>query len=166
MHPITTATAAALLAGLAGAAFAADTDALLADAKSAAPDEISNNATVMDWEGNVLKGRAPAGLPGEGQPITASVRLEKLGFHSERPETANAVQGRVVNKTFLGSRMAMQIAVGEILTAAGNRYLHTSADLFGALQVAEELGRRTISIDVNSSGNARFRKIWMPISDE
>lgn len=55
MHPITTATASALLAGLAGAAFAADTDALLADAKSAAPDEISNNATVMDWEGNTLQ---------------------------------------------------------------------------------------------------------------
>ncbi|MGR3312243.1 hypothetical protein [Roseovarius indicus] len=55
MHPITTATAAALVAGLAGAACAADTDALLADAKSAAPDEIANNATVMDWDGNTLQ---------------------------------------------------------------------------------------------------------------
>jgi len=68
---------------------------------------------VMDWEGMTLFGKAPGGLPGKGQPITASVRLEKLGFHAERPQTANAVQGRVVGKTFLGSRMAMQIAVGE-----------------------------------------------------
>ncbi|GGF60454.1 MULTISPECIES: ABC transporter ATP-binding protein [Mameliella] len=68
---------------------------------------------VMDWEGTALKGKAPAGIPAEGKPITASVRLEKLGFHADRPQTANAVQGRVVGKTFLGSRMAMQIAVGD-----------------------------------------------------
>ena len=72
-----------------------------------------NDKVVMDWEGTTLKGRAPGGVPAEGQPITASVRLEKLGFHAERPESCNAVQGRVVGKTFLGSRMMMQIAVGE-----------------------------------------------------
>ena len=65
-------------------------------------------------ETNLLsKGTAPGGVPTEGKPITASVRLEKLGFHADRPQTANAVQGRVVGKTFLGSRMAMQIAVGD-----------------------------------------------------
>ncbi|MDE9451946.1 ABC transporter ATP-binding protein [Aliiroseovarius sp. Z3] len=68
---------------------------------------------VMDWHGATLMGKAPDTLPGEGQPITASVRLEKLGFHAERPQTGNAVQGRVVGKTFLGSRMAMEIAVGD-----------------------------------------------------
>ncbi len=68
---------------------------------------------VMDWNGVTLTGKAPNTLPGEGQPITASVRLEKLGFYAERPQTGNAVQGRVVGKTFLGSRMAMQIAVGD-----------------------------------------------------
>lgn len=52
-------------------------------------------------------------MPAAGQPITASLRLEKLGFHAERPQTTNAVQGRVVGKTFLGSRMAMQVAVGD-----------------------------------------------------
>lgn len=74
---------------------------------------IEGDKVVMDWGGTTLKGTPPDNLPGEGQPITASVRLEKLGFHSERPDTANAVQGRVVGKTFLGSRMSMQIAVGE-----------------------------------------------------
>lgn len=68
---------------------------------------------VMDWEGTTLKGTAPGGVPTEGKPITASVRLEKLGFHADRPQTANAVQGRVVGKTFLGSRMSMEVAVGE-----------------------------------------------------
>lgn len=68
---------------------------------------------VMDWEGITLLGKAPVGLPVAGQPITASVRLEKLSISVERPQTANAVQGRVVGRTFLGSRMAIQIAVGE-----------------------------------------------------
>lgn len=68
---------------------------------------------MMDWEGTTLVGKAPADLPEQGKPITASVRLEKLGFSTERPQTANAVQGRVVGKTFLGSRMTMQIVVGD-----------------------------------------------------
>lgn len=68
---------------------------------------------VMDWQGTTLRGKAPADPPREGQPITASVRLEKLGFHTERPGTANAVQGRVVGRTFLGSRMSMRIALDE-----------------------------------------------------
>jgi len=74
---------------------------------------VEGDKVVMDWEGTTIKGKAPATLPDAGKPITASVRLEKLGFHDARPETGNAVQGRVVGKTFLGSRMAMQIAVGD-----------------------------------------------------
>jgi hypothetical protein len=49
-----------LLAGayvLVGAntAVAADKQAMIDDALSAAPDEISNNATIKDWSGNVLQ---------------------------------------------------------------------------------------------------------------
>ena len=40
---------------LAGAALAADKQAMIEDAQSAAPDEISTQATIMDWEGNVLQ---------------------------------------------------------------------------------------------------------------
>ncbi|EPX76655.1 Putrescine transport ATP-binding protein PotA [Salipiger mucosus DSM 16094] len=69
------------------------------------------DAVVMDWFGQTLRGHAPAGVPPKGAPITASVRLEKLDFHKERPATANAVQGRVVGKTFLGSRMAVDLTV-------------------------------------------------------
>ncbi|WP_417606900.1 ABC transporter ATP-binding protein [Primorskyibacter flagellatus] len=71
------------------------------------------DAVVMDWFGQKLRGHAPAGAPPEGAPITASVRLEKLGFHATRPETGNAVQGKVVGKTFLGSRMAVDLMVEE-----------------------------------------------------
>ena len=74
---------------------------------------VEGDRVVMDWQGQTLTARAPAGLPAAGQAITASVRLENLAFHADRPPTGNAVRGRVVGRTFLGSRMAMQIAVGE-----------------------------------------------------
>jgi len=66
---------------------------------------------IMEWCGQTLRGHAPGGVPRSGQDITASVRLEKLAFHSARPDTANAIQGRVVGCTFLGSRMAVDLHV-------------------------------------------------------
>ncbi|GGH39874.1 spermidine/putrescine transport system ATP-binding protein [Cribrihabitans marinus] len=71
------------------------------------------DAVVMDWFGQTLRGHASGTTPRPGETITASLRLEKLGFHNARPETGNAVQGRVVRKTFLGSRMAVDLAVEE-----------------------------------------------------
>ncbi len=90
------------------AEFIGETNLLSGKVRGAEGDKI-----VMDWQGETLHGLAPQAKPDRGQVITASVRLEKLGFHSDRPETANAVKGRVVGKTFLGSRMAMEIAVGD-----------------------------------------------------
>ncbi|MCA0960616.1 ABC transporter ATP-binding protein [Salipiger bermudensis] len=81
------------------------------------------DAVVMDWFGNTLRGHAPGGVPEAGAPITASVRLERLGFHAERPSTANAVQGRVVGKTFLGSRMALDLRVEEANGATLKAYV-------------------------------------------
>ncbi len=66
---------------------------------------------MMDWFGQTLSGRAPAGVPNVGEAITASVRLEKLGFYNDRPASANAVRGTVVAKTFLGSRLAVDLSV-------------------------------------------------------
>ena len=94
-----------------------------------------NNKVVMDWGGTTLQGRAPAGVPVEGQPINASVRLEKLGFHAQRPDCCNAVQGRVVGKTFLGSRMVMQIAVGD----RGDALLRAYVDAETGHSVGEDL---------------------------
>lgn len=69
------------------------------------------DAVMMDWFGTTLKGHAPGGRPSIGQPITASVRLEKLGFSVDKPSAENAVQGRVVGKTFMGSRMTLDLEV-------------------------------------------------------
>lgn len=71
------------------------------------------DTVMMDWFGQTLSGRAPAGVPDVGEAITASVRLEKLGFSHDRPASANAVQGKVIAKTFLGSRLAVDLAVDE-----------------------------------------------------
>lgn len=68
---------------------------------------------MMDWFGQTLSGRAPGGVPNVGDTITASVRLEKLGFYPDRPASANAVRGKVVAKTFLGSRLAVDLTVEE-----------------------------------------------------
>lgn len=81
------------------------------------------NAVVMDWFGQTLRGHAPGGVPQAGAPITASVRLERLGFHATRPATANAVQGRVVGKTFLGSRMALDLLVDDAQGARLRAYV-------------------------------------------
>lgn len=72
---------------------------------------VEDGAVVMDWFGKTLRGHAPSIVPAEGAAITASVRLEKLGLHLARPDLPNAVQGRVVSKTFLGSRMAVDILI-------------------------------------------------------
>lgn len=66
---------------------------------------------VMDWFGTTLKGHAPSGTPKTGQQITASIRLEKLRFSPDKPAVENSVQGRIVGRTFLGSRMAVDLQV-------------------------------------------------------
>ena len=77
---------------------------------------------VLDWHGHSLRGRAPGGAPSEGAAATASVRLERIGVHGTRPETGNAVPGRVVGKTFLGSRVALDLALGDGPDAALRAY--------------------------------------------
>ncbi|WP_153772269.1 ABC transporter ATP-binding protein [Labrenzia sp. CE80] len=68
-------------------------------------------AIVMDWFGQTLKGQSNGHVPKVGDTITASVRLEKLAFHTARPEQSNAVKGTVVGKTFLGSRMSVDLMI-------------------------------------------------------
>ncbi|MDO6584997.1 ABC transporter ATP-binding protein [Salipiger sp. 1_MG-2023] len=80
-------------------------------------------AVVMDWFGQTLRGHAPGGVPMTGAPITASVRLERLGFHATRPDCTNAVQGKVVGKTFLGSRMALDLMVEQAQGATLRAYV-------------------------------------------
>ncbi len=87
---------------------------------------IENGNVVVDWHGHVLRGHAPAHTPQSGETVAASIRLERLGFHSAPPGTANAIQGRVVGRTFLGSRMVVDVLIDATQGAILRAYVDTS----------------------------------------
>ncbi|MGY9048091.1 spermidine/putrescine ABC transporter ATP-binding protein [Puniceibacterium antarcticum] len=94
---------------------------------------LEGDAVVMDWFGQTLRGHAPGGAPRTGDDITASLRLEKLRFHKARPDSCNAVQGRVVGKTFLGSRMAVDLMIDEAAGASLRAFVDAeTGQSFGA----------------------------------
>lgn len=81
---------------------------------------------VLDWYGQTLRGHAPGGAPKSGELVVASLRLENLGFHTNRPDTANVAQGRVVGRTFLGSRMAVDLLIEDANGATLKAYVDTA----------------------------------------
>lgn len=87
---------------------------------------IENREVLVDWQGHALRGRAPVHKPQSGETVTLSVRLERVGFHSQHPHTANALQGRVVGRTFLGSRMAVDVLIEDAQGAILKAYVDTS----------------------------------------
>ncbi|WP_226781219.1 ABC transporter ATP-binding protein [Oceaniglobus trochenteri] len=81
---------------------------------------------IMDWHGQTLRGHVAPGRKVAQGPVTASIRLERLGFGKERPATQNAVQGRVIGATFLGSRMALDLQVEGAADATLKAYVDTT----------------------------------------
>lgn len=73
---------------------------------------IDQDHVVLDWKGVPLRGTTAA-RPEVGANVTASLRLERLRLSDEHPETANAVQGRVVRQIFKGSRTTVEIALSD-----------------------------------------------------
>jgi spermidine/putrescine transport system ATP-binding protein len=91
---------------------------------------------VLDWHGHRLRGQAPKGAPRAGEEVTASVRLERVQVSETPPETENVVQGQVVDRTFLGSRMMLSLRVGDAPLRA---YVDTAAGM-GLAQGAVWIG--------------------------
>ncbi len=83
---------------------------------------VEGEDVILDWRGWSLRGRAPGGAPSAGSNATASLRLERIRLHERRPETGNAVPGRVVGRTFLGSRVALDLAVNDEREASLRAY--------------------------------------------
>ncbi|MEM7695491.1 MAG: ABC transporter ATP-binding protein [Pseudomonadota bacterium] len=100
------------------AEFVGDTNLLEGTVRGQEGDDI-----VFDWTGIVLRGRAPAAL-NTGDKVAASLRLERLALHAERPEGPNTLKGEIADRVFLGSRTAVDIAVGP----HGERRLRAYAD--------------------------------------
>ncbi|MBW4709501.1 ABC transporter ATP-binding protein [Roseobacter sp. YSTF-M11] len=110
------------------AEFVGDTNLLSGTLRGQDGDKI-----VMDWFGQNLTGLAPGFTSAVGGNITASVRLEKLGLSAERPFAENAVKGKIVGKTFLGSRMAVDLAVDQTEGAILRAFVDAEAGgTFGA----------------------------------
>ena len=45
--------------------------------------------------------------------MTGSLRLENVACHPQKPAAENAIEGRIVNRLFKGSRTSVDIRVGE-----------------------------------------------------
>lgn len=70
----------------------------------------------LDWQGHRLRGSGPAGA--EGAARTASLRPERIRVSRERPSTDNVVEGRIANRLFKGSRILLDVAVGDAVLQA------------------------------------------------
>ena len=83
----------------------------------------NGNEVVIDWCGTTLRGHRRPEYPHHDGTATASVRLEKLELHRDKPDTINAVHGKVVGKTFLGSRMMIDLLVDNTKDATLKAYV-------------------------------------------
>jgi spermidine/putrescine transport system ATP-binding protein len=73
----------------------------------------------FDWQGHRLRATAaPKGVTVAGAAATASLRPERVQVARDRPQTDNAVEGRVVNRLFKGPRMLLDVAVGDTVIQA------------------------------------------------
>ena len=70
---------------------------------------IQNNKNNSLWY--KIFGVSNWGIPKKGSIITAALRLENLIFSKVCPKTTNKVQGRILNKTFQGSRLLIEILI-------------------------------------------------------
>jgi spermidine/putrescine ABC transporter ATP-binding subunit len=84
---------------------------------------------VMDWFGYTLKGRSNGPLPSDATDVTASIRLEKLSFSNSRPAGPNAIQGKVIDKTFHGSRMSVDVLIEETQGAKLRAFVDTETGI-------------------------------------
>ena len=87
---------------------------------------VEGGDVVMDWFGQTLRGHVRGDAPRAGDAVTASLRLEKLALHPARPEAENSVQGRVVARTFLGSRMTVDLRIEGAQDAVLRAYVDTT----------------------------------------
>jgi len=80
-----------------------------------------DESVVIDWFGHTLRAQTGTHAVQTGMELCSSLRLEKVRCHTQRPDTVNAVPGKVVNAVFMGSRTAVTMSIerssGATLTA-------------------------------------------------
>ncbi len=123
------------------AEFIGDTNLLTGEMRGTEGDQV-----VMDWFGQTLKGSSHGAVPQVGKTITASVRLEKLAFHTSRPAGVNAVKGSVVGKTFHGSRMSVDLMIEDTPGARLRAFVDT--------EIGQSVGSEPVWIGWDSNSMA------------
>jgi spermidine/putrescine transport system ATP-binding protein len=74
---------------------------------------IDGGSVLIDWNGIEVRGAAHGDNPVQGSEVTGSLRLENVACHPQKPAAENAIEGRIVNRLFKGSRTSVDIRVGE-----------------------------------------------------
>ena len=72
---------------------------------------LNNSIVGFEWYGYKIFGVSNWGIPKKGSNITAALRLENLILSKVSPKTTNKVQGRILNKTFQGSRLLIEVLI-------------------------------------------------------
>jgi spermidine/putrescine transport system ATP-binding protein len=74
---------------------------------------IDNGSVLIDWNGLRIRGAAHDHRPADGSDVTASLRLENVLCHTEKPEGEEAIEGTIVSRLFKGSRTSVDIRLGD-----------------------------------------------------
>lgn len=84
---------------------------------------VNGNEIVISWNGVDLRSSTFGGTPRQGQTITASLRLEKIGFFEERPDRGNILSGQIINRVFKGSRTKVDVRIPDANDAVLKAYV-------------------------------------------
>lgn len=88
-----------------------------------------NDVVVIDWFGYQLRAHPGAAGVQPNVNVSSSLRLEKIVCRSQRPETVNAVHGKLVSKVFKGSRTAVTMSVDNAAQAELTAYVEADHNI-------------------------------------
>ena len=111
--------------------FIGETNLLSCTVAGADGDEIA-----LDWQGMKLRAQAHGHRPAAGEQVAVALRPESILCFANRPEIVNAFAGRIGRRLFKGSRMAVDIIVGDKEDAL----LQATLDPFLSEKTSTEIG--------------------------
>ncbi|MFK8080669.1 MAG: ABC transporter ATP-binding protein [Granulosicoccus sp.] len=92
---------------------------------------VEGDCVMLDWYGHKLRVHPGSQAINPGEAMSSSLRLEKILCSRQRPDTANAVEGKIVSRVFMGSRTAVTLSVNESDAATITAYIEADRS-FGA----------------------------------
>jgi len=90
---------------------------------------MEDDGVMVDWFGHKLRAHPGPVTFRANEAISSSLRLEKIFCASQRPDTTNAVQGKIVNKVFMGSRTAITMSVNGMEEAVLTAYIEADRNI-------------------------------------